>query len=159
MTDWSLRRTGPSRCWSVVALLILLVLSSVATAAVDYGHLHCHSTDALSLGYQCSATHAGFVKPWFGRNLNALLDQPLSNRYTIKDVDIKWFCESADDKSSARSESTSLRVRTNSNRVTVDGEINSRNRNGKVGMYAFTSKAHVSVRFTPSGSRRFHDRF
>jgi hypothetical protein len=142
----------------VVALLILLELSSVASAAVDDGHLHCHPTDALSLGYQCSATHTGFVKPWIGRNLNALFDQPLSNRYTIKDLDINWFCESAGDESSARSEWTPLRVRTNSNRVTVDGEIDSRNRNDKVGLHAFTSKAHVSMRFTPRGSRWFHDR-
>jgi hypothetical protein len=197
MTDLPLARAGPSRSWSAVTLLILLVLSGVASAAdvevigqdgdihldklqplspqltailayhamvagtgcpilvdkreadVDDGHLHCQLTDALGLGYQCSPTHTGVVKQWFGRNLDALFGHPASKTHAIKDDDLTWHCESTGDESSAHSEWISLRVRTKSNRVTVDGEISSRNRNDEVGMYEITSKIHVIYEIHP----------
>lgn len=111
--------------------------------ATGDGHLHCDLTDALGLGYQCSSAHTGIVKQWFGKNLRALFDDNTpSFKYAMKKNDLQWICESTPDGASAHSTWVSLRVRTHADRVTVDGEISSINRNDKVGIYGILRKVH-----------------
>ena len=102
----------------------------------DDGQLHCDLTDALGLGYQCSPTHTGIVKQWFGKNLGALFDNNASFKYAMENDDLKWVCEATGNTASAQTSWRFLRLRTHADRVTVDGVIVSINRNDKVGIYA-----------------------
>ena len=108
----------------------------------DDGKLHCALTDALGLGYQCSPAHTEIVTHWFGRNLKKLLGRGVDAEFVLKQQDWSYFCQTAADEASAQSTWVSLHLRIFADRVIIDGEISSRNRDSKRGIYAYAHKIH-----------------
>ncbi len=115
----------------------------------DDGQLHCDLTDALGLGYQCSPTHIGIVKQMFGKNLSALFHNDEAFKYAIEKNDLKWVCNATGDSASAQVNWRFLRLRTQGDRVMVDGVLVSINRNNQVGIYANRWKEYYEYKTFP----------